>query len=94
MGDRIVLRSAYRDNGDAIGALARELEAGDLVLVADHSVEPGAWVAFDVLLTDGQSFFEGMGRCVRSQPVDGAHRLRLADLQLDVAGSTQGLGVD
>lgn len=86
MGDRIVLRTAYRDNGDAIGALARELEAGDLVLVADHSVEPGAWVAFDVLLTDGQSFFEGMGRCVRSQPTNGAHRVRLSDLQLDVAG--------
>ncbi|MCA9616718.1 MAG: hypothetical protein KC586_28360, partial [Myxococcales bacterium] len=86
MGERIVLRTGCRDNGEAIGVLARDLEQGDLVLHADHAVEVGSWVAFEVLLDDGQAFLEGMGRCVRSQGNGTGHRVRLDDLQLDVAG--------
>ncbi len=86
MGDRIVLRTECRDNGEAVGALARDLDEGHLVLPADHAVEVGAWVAFEVLLRDGQSFLEGMGRCIRSEHAMQGHRVRLDDLQLDTAG--------
>lgn len=86
MGDRIVLRTECRDNGEAVGALARDLDDGHLVLPADHAVEVGAWVAFEVLLRDGQAFLEGMGRCIGSDRVMQGHRVRLDDLQLDTAG--------
>lgn len=86
MGDRIVFRTGSRDNGEAIGVLARDLEGGHLVLPSDHAVEMGTWVAFEVLLGDGQSFMEGMGRCVRSERAMNGHRVQLDDLQLDIAG--------
>lgn len=86
MGDRIVLRTECRDNGEAVGALARDLDDGHLVLPADHAVELGAWVAFEVLLRDGQAFLEGMGRCIGSERAMAGHRVRLDDLQLDTAG--------
>lgn len=86
MGDRIVFRTGSRDNGEAIGVLARDLDGGHLVLPSDHAVEMGTWVAFEVLLGDGQSFMEGMGRCVRSERAMNGHRVQLDDLQLDIAG--------
>ncbi|MBX3251646.1 MAG: hypothetical protein KF901_31000, partial [Myxococcales bacterium] len=86
MGNHLSIRTACHDNGEAIALLARELDQGDLVLEATEPVDAGAWIAFEVLLGDGQLFLEGMGRCLESRAAAGRRRVRLGELQLDAAG--------
>ncbi len=84
MGYRIELRTEHEDNAAAIAHFALHFDGESLSLPSADAVPEGTWVAFEILLSDGSVFLEGMGRC-KGRDEEGA-RVVIGDLQLEATG--------
>jgi hypothetical protein len=86
VAEQLDVRTGFSEIVEVVEQFARAVEPGTIRLEAQGRVQPGDWVRFRILLADGSTVLEGVGRCAGSQPrgnpID-RREVALTELQFD-----------
>ncbi len=83
MTEALEIRTPHVDVSDVVRELAPSVDDLSIRLPCERPIEDGEWVRFTILLADGNTVFEGVGRSQGSRPEGPRFLVHLSLLQFD-----------
>jgi hypothetical protein len=83
MTEALSIQTAHADMSEVVRELAPAVDDESIRLPSERSIADGEWVRFTILLADGTSVFEGVGRSSGTEREGDHYRVMLTLLQFD-----------
>jgi hypothetical protein len=85
MTEALEVRTAHADMSEVVREMAPRVDDESIRLPTERPIADGEWVRFTVLLRDGTTVFEGVGRAQGTKPEGRKFSVQLSLLQFDDA---------